>query len=213
MSEATIIGAFSEDDASRLSGVSRAQLRHWHRVGLLEASLGPQGESGSYQRIYSFRDLVALRILGVLRNDHGISLQHLREVARKLGDLGPERWTSATLYVLGRRVVFDDPRTGERKEVVSGQRVFDIPIVAAVSDTEEAIRRYNVRDAQDYGVVVRDRFRQGNEPVFAKSRIPVSAVRQYLDRGYSAEQIVEEFPSLSREDVDAVAHRSDNSAA
>ena len=97
--------------------------------------------------------------------------------------------------------------------MVSGQRVFDIPIVAAVSDTEEAIRRYNVRDAQDYGVVVRDRFRQGNEPVFAKSRIPVSAVRQYLDRGYSAEQIVEEFPSLSREDVDAVAHRSDNSAA
>lgn len=213
MTNTTIIGAFSEEDACRLSGASRAQLRHWHRTGLLKASLGPQGSSGAYQRIYGFQDLVALRVLGVLRNEYGVSLQHLRDVAARLGSMGPKRWTTTTLYVLGKRVVFDDPRYGERREVVSGQRVFDIPMKAAISDTREAIKEYNRRGENERGVIVRRRFLQGNEPVFAKTRIPISVVDEYLDRGMSVDDVLTDFPDLTEEDVRYVQRRRGVSAA
>ena len=209
MAPKNIIGAFSEENASRLSGVSCDQLRHWHKRGLMTASMGPQDGQGVYQRIYSFRDLVALRVLNVLRNDHKVSLQHLRAVADKLSHDGPERWTATTLYVLGKRVVFDDPRTNERKEVVSGQRVLDIPISAAISDTREAIQRYNMRSDDELGHVVRRKFVQENQIVFARSRIPVSVVKEYLQRGLGAAQIMADFPDLTEEDIRSVGERFD----
>lgn len=202
MQEDSVIGAFGEEDASRLSGVSRSQRRHWHQIGLLPASFGTGEASSPYARIYSFRDLVALRVLNSLRNEHGVSLQHLREVARKLSHLGDQKWTATVLHVLEKRVVFDDPKTAERREIVSGQRVFDIPLRAAISDTRDAIKTYNQRNTSELGVVVRQRFLQASEPVFEGTRIPVSAVRHYLDRGFCTEDILAEFPELTVPDIE-----------
>lgn len=213
MDAKAVIGAFSEEDASKLSGVSRSQLRHWHRTNLLTASMGPQEAAGSYQRIYSFVDLVALRVLNVLRNKYSVSLQHLREVADKLAHDGPEKWTKTTLYVLGKRVVFDDPRTNERQEIVSGQRVFDIPMSVAVADTQDAIKEYNRRPVGVTGDIVRRKFIQENQPVFANSRIPVSAVEEYLERGLGAREILSDFPDLTEDDISLVRERLDQRVA
>lgn len=204
MTDRNVIGTFSEEDACKLSGASRSQLLHWHKTGLLKASFGPGGVAGPYQRIYSFKDLVSLRVLNALRNEHRVSLQHLRRVSEKLSHMGEDRWSALTLYVLGRKVVFDDPNDGKRKEAVSGQRVFEIPLRAAISDTMAAIKDHNRRRSGELGKVVSQRFLQSSEPVFAKSRIPVSAVRHYLERGYSKDLILEEFPDLTGEDIQAV---------
>lgn len=198
-----VVGAFSEEHAEKLTGISRHQLRRWDRTGFLRPSYGHTDRHEAFSRIYSFRDLVALRVLNDLRNNKKVPLQHLREVSRQLAHLGDAKWTSTTLYVLGRRVVLEDPTTKQRSEIVSGQGVLGIPLRVVISDTRKAVRELNLRGADEVGQVVQARFVMQNEPVFAGTRIPVAAVQRYLDAGFTAENIVREYPQLTREDVDA----------
>ena len=51
----------------------------------------------------------------------------------------------------------------------------------------------------------------GSKAVFAGTRVPVAAVEAYLERGLPDERILEAFPELTREDVEA-ARRSRASA-
>jgi uncharacterized protein (DUF433 family)/DNA-binding transcriptional MerR regulator len=197
-----VIGAFSEADAAQLSGLSVGQLRSWDRKGFVLPSYAETNRDLPYSRVYSFRDIVSLRVLGQLRNEHKVPLQHLRQVSDTLAHLGDARWTATTLYVLGKRVVFTDPRTDERVEVVSGQRVFDIPLRVAISDTRKAIATLNDRSETTGGKIVHGKFTLQNEPVFEGTRIPVAAVRRYLDAGYSPNAIMEEFPDLTPADIE-----------
>tara|TARA_R110002051_G_scaffold43831_3_gene89409 strand:+ start:7931 stop:8575 length:645 start_codon:yes stop_codon:yes gene_type:complete len=201
--ESNVIGAFGEDDAARLTGLSVGQLQQRDRSGFLQPSYAPENRRLPYSRVYSFRDIVSLRVLGQLRNVHNVPMQHLRKVSQKLAEFGDSKWTVATLYVLGRRVVFTDPRTKERQEVVTGQRVFDIPLKVAISDTREAIRALNTRTSEDAGKVVKARFVMQNEPVFSGTRIPVATVKRYLHAGFAPDAIKKEFPQLTDEDIAA----------
>lgn len=203
MNETEVIGAFSDEDAARLTGVSIYQLRDWDRSGFLRPSYAPEDRRQAYSRVYSFRDIVSLRVLNALRNENGVPMQHLRKVAAELAHLGDEKWTATTLFVLGKRVVFDDPRDSKRREVVSGQRVLDVPLRVAISDTKRAIKELNHRRQGEYGHVLSGRFVQNNQPVFEGTRIPVASVKRYLDCGYSTDEVIEEFPDLSAKDIEA----------
>lgn len=208
-----IMGAFGEDDAVRLSGVSKSQLRLWDQSGLLPASFSPENRRQPYSRVYSFRDLVSLRVLNRLRNEFGVSSQHLRDVAEGLANFGADKWIAKTLYVLGKRVVFDDPETHQRRDIVNHQRVFDIPLKAAVSDTLSAIREDNERRRDKVGHVVRNKFVQNNQQVFEGTRVTVDAVRRYLERGRSEDEILSEFPDLTLDDIRQARTLKHNSAA
>ncbi|MBL9045957.1 MAG: DUF433 domain-containing protein [Tabrizicola sp.] len=203
MSEAEIIGAFSEYDAARLSGLTQNQIRLWDRTGFFQPSLAEENRRLPFSRVYSFRDIVSLRVLGQLRNAHKVPLQHLRKVSDKLHDMGEARWTATTLYVLGKRVVFTDPRDEMRKEIVSEQRVFDIPLRIAISDTRQALARLNERDQSETGHVVQQRFVMQGDPVFDGTRIPVAAVLRYLEAGHDAASIIRAFPDLTAADIEA----------
>lgn len=202
MGESETVGAFSEEQAERLSGVSINQLRRWDKDGFFSPSFGVSQKGVPYGRIYSFRDLVSLRVLNDLRNDKRIPLQHLREVSEKLSHLGDVKWTATTLYVLGKRVVFTDPRTNRREEIVSGQRVFDIPLRVVIANTRKAVLDLNNRDDR-VGQVVRGRFVAQNEPVLAGTRISVNAIKEFARAGYSAQQIIREYPDLTEADIAA----------
>lgn len=203
-----VIGAFSEADAVRLSGLTIGQLRNWDRKGFVQPSYAEANRRLPYSRIYSFRDIVSLRVLGQLRNTYKVPLQHLRKVSDTLAHLGEARWTATTLYILGNRVVFTDPRTDERMEVVSGQRVFDIPLRVVISDTRKAIASLNHREEGETGKVVHGKFTLQNEPVFEGTRIPVATVKRYLEAGYSSDEILKEYPDLTPTDIE-VARRFD----
>ena len=213
MSEAdNIVGAFSEEQAARLSGVSLNQLRRWDADGFFCPSYSDV-KGVPFGRIYSFRDIVSLRVLNDLRNEKRISLAHLRDVSRELSHLGDEKWTATTLYVLGRRVVFDDPRTKLRQEVVSGQRVFDIPLRIVISSTRRAVKGLNDRNDR-IGQVVRARFIAQNEPVIAGTRVSVVSIREFTEAGYSPSQIIKEYPGLTEADIAAaLAYRPESAAA
>lgn len=203
MPDAEIIGAFSDYDAARLAGLTQSQIRLWDRTGFFTPSLAEENRRLPFSRVYSFRDIVSLRVLGQLRNAYKVPLQHLRKVSDKLHDMGEAKWTSATLYVLGKRVVFIDPRDERRKEIISEQRVFDIPLRVAISDTRQAIAQLNERDNTEVGHVIQQRFVMQGDPVFDGTRIPVVAVLRYLEAGYDAAAIIQAFPDLTTADVDA----------
>lgn len=209
MGVGTIVAAFTEAQAARLTGVSQRQLRYWASDGFfvpglavtqLELPAGPH---------YSFRDLVCLKVISALRNDAKIPLKELRTVKEKLSHLGDDMWATTTLYILGKRVVFDNPETRERTELSSGQFVLQIPLLVVTGEMDQAVRAMRQRDADSVGKIVRRRGVLQNQAVLAGTRIPVRVIKEFSAAGYSVEQILAEFPTLARADVKAALSYQD----
>jgi DNA-binding transcriptional MerR regulator len=147
-----VISAFSEEHTERLTGVSKAQLRYWDRTGFFVPSLADDRRRPN-SRVYSFRDLVCLKVLNALRNEVRVSLPHLRDVKEKLAHLGDDIWARTTLYVLNRRVIIENTETTARVEVVSGQSVLQIPLKMVQGDMEKAVRDLWTRDKAAIGTI------------------------------------------------------------
>lgn len=209
MTDESVLEAFGEEHVERLTGLTRRQLRYWDKTGFFKPSYEVSGV-----RVYTFRDLVALRTLGLLRREHGVSLQHLREVAERLSHLHPDLWRQKTLYVLDNRVVFDDDSSGLRLEPASGQIVADVPLRRVMGDVENAARALRDRPPEQIGKVERHRSIAHNAWIVAGTRIPTRAVKRFHDAGYSIEAIIREYPSLTEADVRAaLAHEEEAAAA
>ena len=194
--------AFTEDQVARLTGVSKRQMRYWARDGFFVSSID-LSDAGISQRLYSFRDLVSLKVLGALRNKVGVPLSHLRDVKKRLNHLGEDLWASTTLFVLGKRIVFENDEASRREDAVSGQAILEIPLRIVTGEMEEAVGALRRRDPDHYGRVARKRSVAQNQPVLAGTRIPVRAVKDFNDAGYSVEEIGLQYPSLTEADIRA----------
>ena len=203
MTTDNIISAFSEDDVERLTGITTRQLRYWDRTRFFVPSLADEDRRRAYSRIYTFRDVMCLKILNTIRNESKISLQHLREVKDKLQNLGEDMWLKTTLYLLNRRVVFLNPETDQKEDVVSGQGVLQIPLRVVRSDIERAVRSLRQRDAATVGQITQHRGLASNKPVVAGTRIPVKSIKAFSEAGYSVDQIREQYPVLTDADIRA----------
>ncbi|MBA3738555.1 MAG: MerR family transcriptional regulator, partial [Actinobacteria bacterium] len=69
-------------EVCRVVGITYRQLDYWARTGLVLPSIRDAGGSGT-QRLYSFRDLVQLRVIKKLI-DAGVSLQRVRKAVAYL---------------------------------------------------------------------------------------------------------------------------------
>ncbi|HXY98815.1 MAG TPA: DUF433 domain-containing protein [Stellaceae bacterium] len=203
MDERKPIAMFSEEITSRLTGVSVRQLRYWDSDGFFSPSFGYEDRSKPYSRLYSFRDLVALKVLNGLRNEVKVPLGHLREVKERLLSLGEKLWGETTLYVHNKRVVFVNPETDTLEEVVSGQGVLQIPLLVASANMREAIRLLNQRKPETIGKFEKRRDVADNQLVIAGTRIPVQNIKAFAAQGYSVDQIKLEYPTLTEEDIQA----------
>jgi uncharacterized protein (DUF433 family) len=197
-----VVAAFTEEQAGCLTGVSLRQMRYWNQSGFFIPSLDMRGEGEPSLRLYSFRDLVCLKIISQLRSRSKVPLLHLKEVKDSLAHLGEDVWAKTTLYVLDKRVVFRTPATGENEDAVSGQGVLRIPLQVVSGDMAEAVRAMRQRPASSLGQI--DATRLGaKHPVIAGTRIPVRSIKDFADAGYSIERILEQYPSLTPDDVRA----------
>ena len=201
--KAVVVAAFTMEQAERLTGVSKRQLSYWDRTGFFIPSLAYEDRRVPYSRLYSFRDLACLKVVNALRNESKVSLPHLREVKEKLAHLGDDLWAKTTLYVLKRRVIFHNPETGTREEVLSAQTVLNIPLKAVSGEVETAVNALRQRDPALIGKVERRRNVVGNQPVIAGTRILVRSIKTFADDGYSVEEIRKEYPSLTKQDIRA----------
>jgi len=199
----TIVAAFSEEQVEQLTGLTKAQLRYWDRTGFFAPKYAEEDRRRAYSRLYSFKDIVALRTISVLRNQHDVPLQHLRKVAEKLSDLKDDLWIKTKLYVLNRKVIFHEPGTGLPREIVTGQYVIGVLLKTIVSDTRKDVERMHRRDRSKIGQVERSRFVSHNSWVVGGTRIPTAAIRRFKEAGYTNKQILNEYPDLKLRDIAA----------
>ncbi|WP_051796870.1 MerR family transcriptional regulator [Catenuloplanes japonicus] len=118
-------------------GISYRQLDYWARTQLVVPSIRDASGSGT-QRLYSFRDLVVLKVVKSLL-DAGVSLQNIRKAIETLRSHGVEDLAGITLISDGTTVY--DCRSPE--EVVDllqgGQGVFGIAIGGAFKEIQGSL--------------------------------------------------------------------------
>jgi hypothetical protein len=68
---------FTAHQACKFTGCTSRQLRYWDSIGLVQPSVQGTGGRPGVPRLYSFRDLIALRVVRSLL-DGGMSLQRVR---------------------------------------------------------------------------------------------------------------------------------------
>jgi uncharacterized protein (DUF433 family) len=197
------VGAFTSEQAAALTGISEGQLERWAREGLFVPTHYAKGRP--LARIYSFRDLVGLRTMARLR-ELGFSTQRLRELDAWLRREHSTPWAGLRLWIGPKKMLyFSDPSTGHPVGVAPPhQGGIAIALDAIADDVREAAKRYRVRAKDDEGKIARHRHVAGGRPVLEGTRIPVGLVQRCLEDGMSTSEILEEFPSLTASDIDAV---------
>jgi uncharacterized protein (DUF433 family) len=198
----TRIDFFSAEQASQLVELSRSQLAAWDRGDILHPHWGGNGHG--YSRIYSFRDLVVLRTLAILRQEYRVPPAELRRVADWLNAHQTSPWTDLRLSVTGRQVQLENGETGSVIDDAwqDGSRA-RLDLGAVARDLEAKVEAAKQRQPDEIGQIVRRRGVMGNAPVLAGTRIPTSAVWNFYEDGYSPEQIIYEYPRLTPEDIEA----------
>ena len=112
--------------ACNAAGITYRQLDYWARTGLVEPSVRGATGSGT-QRLYSFRDILVLKVIKRLL-DAGISLQQIRTAVQHLRKRGTDDLTRVTLMSDG-ATVYECTSNDEVIDLLQGgQGVFGIAI-------------------------------------------------------------------------------------
>lgn len=193
---------FLARDVVRLTGLSMSQLTRWDREGFFAPRYADDNRKSAYSRIYSFKDVVGLRTISELKGRHGVPFRELRRVAKELSSYTKTPWSDIRLWVWNRIVHFNEPETGRDREVVGGQYVL-FPLEAVERDVINSIAELRKRRETDFGHLEQHRLVARNALVVAGTRIPVSAIKNFSGAGFSPEQIMQEYPALTREDIEA----------
>lgn len=123
--------------ACAAAGITYRQLDYWARTGLVVPSVRDASGSGT-QRLYSFRDIVVLKVVKRLLNA-GVSLQNIRKAIGTLRQWGEDDLATMTLISDGTTVY--ECRSAE--EVVDllqgGQGVFGIAISGAFKEIQGSL--------------------------------------------------------------------------
>jgi DNA-binding transcriptional MerR regulator len=112
--------------ACSAAGITYRQLDYWARTGLVEPSIRGAAGSGS-QRLYSFRDILVLKVVKRLL-DTGVSLQNIRTAVGHLRERGVDDLAQITLMSDGASV-YECTSADEVVDLVQGgQGVFGIAL-------------------------------------------------------------------------------------
>ena len=212
MSADSVISAFTAEHATKITGLTPRQLSYWGKLGFFKPSHSEMISDKKSIKFYSFKDIVGLRVLSVLQKEHKLSLQKLRRTAENLREYSETPWSNLRLMVCNGEVVFIAPSTGFGQGAITGQYVM-VPIIEQIEYVQNAAAELNHRSASQIGAFERKRNVAHNAQVIAGTRVPVRAIQRFLAAGYTVDKILIEYPSLTREDIDAVIKTNTNKAA
>ena len=137
---------FTAQQACSFTGCTPHQLRYWDRVDLLRPSVQATGGRPGRRRLYSFRDLVGLRVIKSLL-DNGMSVQRVRrawDYLRRTGDM--DRHLSEVRLVTDGLSIFrvagdDDELVDALRE---GQLAFFVAINEIAKTVEDDVTRFEL---------------------------------------------------------------------
>ena len=133
-----VMTGFRGPQVCKIVGLSYRQLDYWARTDLIRPSIADARGSGT-QRLYSYRDLVELKVIKHLL-DAGISLKTARTAIEYLREHLGEELASASLVINGSRSLL--ARSGD--EVIDlvrqGQGVLNIlPLSGMIQELDSQI--------------------------------------------------------------------------
>lgn len=197
--------AFPADQVSRITGLSERQLRYWDKTGFFHPQYAEEDRRRPYSRVYSFQDIVGLRTIALLINEHQLPMRELRKVGEWLYQYHDAPWSELRFYVWGRHVYFDDPISGARMATHHpGQLTFStIDMEEVAQAVRREVDRVRRREPEHIGHIMQHRFVVHNEPVLAGTRIPTEAIWNLHAAGYDTDAILYEYPDLTPDDVRA----------
>ncbi len=123
--------------ACQIAGITYRQLDYWARTSLVVPSIRGAAGSGS-QRLYSFKDILVLKIVKRLL-DTGISLHNIRVAVDHLRQRGVQDLANITLFSDG-TTVYECTSAEEVVDLLQGgQGVFGIAVSGAMRELSGAI--------------------------------------------------------------------------
>ena len=142
---------FTVLQSCRFTACTTHQLRYWDQIGLVKPSVQQTGGRPGVRRLYSFRDLVALKVVKALL-DGGMSLQRVRrayEYLRKKAGL-EEHLAEVKLITDGHsifRIAKDD---GEILDALrQGQMAFFLALDEITRNLDQGVAEY-LRDREEF---------------------------------------------------------------
>ncbi len=196
---AGVVKAFTTREAQQLTGLTARRLQYWDETDFIRPSIAARKGRGS-PRLYSFRDLVQLRVAAMLRSS--LPLQALRRLKAFLDQEAPFATVTFAVRPDG-EVVYLGPTGQPEAAREPGQIVmrFDVPFeeirASLTSDIADARRR------TEFGKVARRRGVLGNRPALSGTRIPPETVVRLVEAGWTQRRIVSEYPELTAADIEA----------
>lgn len=138
---------FTTAQVRALTGLTVRQINYFDQTGLLRPSLQQAKGKGS-SRYYSFRDLIALKTIAVLRDKGGVSLQAIRKAVEYIQTIEGKMLSEVVLAVMGDDIVKIEKQ--DQEQMVSlvtslvkhpGQLIYLFIDVASITlQIEEALR-------------------------------------------------------------------------
>nr|WP_305095244.1 MerR family transcriptional regulator [Prescottella sp. R16] len=126
--------------ACQIAGITYRQLDYWARTNLVVPSIRGAAGSGS-QRLYSFKDILVLKIVKRLL-DTGISLQNIRVAVDHLRSRGVADLARITLFSDG-VTVYECTSAEEVVDLLQGgQGVFGIAVSGAMRELTGTIANF-----------------------------------------------------------------------
>lgn len=201
----SVIMAFTRQQVAAIAGISTRMLHYWEQTGVFQASYLLDTPRVPFGKVYSFRDLVSLRTLALLRKTHHVPLSELRATTAYLTTYVDSPWTDLAIRLYGNHLAFKDPVSGGW---ISPQRgsyryTFEIFLEDVSREAERTARKAMQRTPDHFGRITRNRNVMSNEWVIAGTRIPVAAVVSLAASGMSHDDILDQYPSLVDEDIAA----------
>ncbi|MDQ7784590.1 MAG: MerR family transcriptional regulator [Desulfomonilaceae bacterium] len=140
-----MVAGFGAKVVKSITGVSRMQLQHWDRTGIIRPSIRIGAGKGS-RREYSFKDLVQLKVAKRLREE-GISLQKIRKTLEYLRKNFPDiKAPLAELRFLTNGVdifvLTEDPEV--ILDALRGQFVFSFALGELIDGLKGSIKNFDI---------------------------------------------------------------------
>lgn len=123
--------------ACAAAGITYRQLDYWARTGLVEPSVREAAGSGT-QRLYSFRDILVLKVVKRLL-DTGVSLHNIRTAVGHLRERGVDDLAQITLMSDG-ATIYECTSADEVVDLLQGgQGVFGIAVGRVVREVRGSL--------------------------------------------------------------------------
>jgi DNA-binding transcriptional MerR regulator len=142
---------FTALQASRFTGSTGNQLRYWDKIGLVKPGVQATGGRPGVRRLYSFRDLVSLKVVKSLL-DGGMSLQRVRRAYEYLRSNArlDEQLSNVKLVTDGKSIFKITTGEIEILDVLrQGQMAFFVAIDKLASEVGSGVSEF-LRDREQF---------------------------------------------------------------